>query len=130
LANVAELADAPDSGCAQEKPEITEAGETRPIDDTSSHDTAPVEPAKWQQSGDESSASSSLQVSSLQQRAEELEAAVANVTRLVGKTDDAETAAALVAERRAMREELDALRRAQLPRNVVHLDGKRRPPRS
>jgi hypothetical protein len=37
----------------------------------------------------------------------ELEAAIANVTRLLGKVDDEKTVRELVAERRALREELE-----------------------
>jgi hypothetical protein len=52
------------------------------------------------------------------ERIAELEAALANVTRLLTKVDDAQVASELVAERKAMREELEALRR---PDNVVAL---------
>jgi hypothetical protein len=45
------------------------------------------------------------------ERLTELETAIANVTRLLGKTDDAGVAAELVAERRAMRLEVEGLRR-------------------
>jgi hypothetical protein len=45
-------------------------------------------------------------------RAAELEAAIANLTRLLAQTDDPETAAELVAERRQMRGELDERRRS------------------
>jgi hypothetical protein len=62
-------------------------------------------------------------------RIADLESAITNVTRLLGKVDDTNTAAALVAERRAMRDELEALGCNQLPRNVVPFEGKRRPPR-
>jgi len=40
----------------------------------------------------------------------DLEEAIANVTRLLGKTDDPSAAGALVAERSSMREELRTLR--------------------
>jgi Skp family chaperone for outer membrane proteins len=40
-----------------------------------------------------------------------LEAAIANVTRLLAKADDPDVAAELVAERRSMRAELQALQR-------------------
>jgi hypothetical protein len=59
-------------------------------------------------------------------RIAEIEAAIGNLTRLLGKTDDPEPAAALVAERRAMREELAALWR-EGGGNVTPIDRARRP---
>jgi hypothetical protein len=56
------------------------------------------------------------------QRASALEDAIANLTRLIASTDDAQAAAELVAERRAMRTELEAMRR---PGNVVRMSGAR-----
>jgi hypothetical protein len=56
-------------------------------------------------------------------RGQELEAAIANVTRLLSKTDDPETAQELVAERKAMRSELEALQR---PANVTPIGARRR----
>jgi hypothetical protein len=58
-------------------------------------------------------------------RVAELEAAIANVTRLLARTDDAETAGKLVVERRAMRGELETLRRAGAS-NVIAFDDARR----
>jgi hypothetical protein len=55
----------------------------------------------------------------------ELEAAIANVTRLLARTDDAETAGVLVVERRAMRGELETLQRDGA-RNVIAFDDARR----
>lgn len=61
-----------------------------------------------------------------QDRLAELEAAIANVTRLLGKTDDPETAGELVAERRAMRAEVEALRCGAAGNVVQFGHGKRR----
>jgi hypothetical protein len=55
----------------------------------------------------------------------ELEAAIATLTRLLGTTDDAATAANLVTERKAMREELHELREAEARAGVVDLDVER-----
>ncbi len=52
-----------------------------------------------------------------------LERAIAAVTRALAATDDPKLAGELVAERRALREELGALRRAGV---VVSLDARRR----
>jgi hypothetical protein len=57
------------------------------------------------------------------ERIAELDAAVANLTRLLAKVDDGETAAEIVAERKAMRAEVEDLRR---PDNVVVLEERRR----
>lgn len=62
---------------------------------------------------------------SVAERAAQLEAAIANVTRLMSRTDEPETAAELVGERRAMRAELDALQR-EAARNVVDIAGRTR----
>ena len=53
-----------------------------------------------------------------------LEAAIASVTRALAATNDPQLAGELVAERRAMREELGELR--QVGTSVVHLDAVRR----
>jgi hypothetical protein len=58
-------------------------------------------------------------------RVTELEAAISRITRALGSADD-DDVAGLVAERKAMREELKGLRderdRASLPNNVVVLN--------
>ena len=94
-------------------------GDSRDIEKTShpsdprSHETTPVDHAVGQSRGNET-------------RLGELEEAIANVTRLLGKTDDAETAGELVGERRAMRAELDALRREGVGNVVPITTGRRR----
>lgn len=55
-------------------------------------------------------------------RGAELEAAIARITRALGTADD-ETIAELVAERKAMRAELESMRR---PANVVPISDARR----
>jgi hypothetical protein len=59
--------------------------------------------AQWQSSGNPT-------------RLAELQAAIANLTRLLAKTEDPAVAAELVGERRAMRAEGDALWRRSLRR--------------
>jgi hypothetical protein len=85
---------------------------TSPIGDPSRPEKASVDHAVGQSRGNE-------------QRLAALEAAIANVTRLLAKTDDVGMAAELVAERRAMREELDERQRA-MAGNVVALDPSKR----
>jgi hypothetical protein len=57
-------------------------------------------------------------------RPAELEAAIANLTRLLARTDDPQTAAELVVGRRAMRSELEDARR-QAVANVLDFSGER-----
>ena len=60
-----------------------------------------MDPSQWQFSGNP-------------ERLAELEIAITNLTRLLGLTDNPNTAAVLVTERRAMREEFEELcRRAR-----------------
>jgi hypothetical protein len=48
--------------------------------------------------------------------------AIAALTRAIGETDNDRERHEAVVERRAMREELDALRRARVPENVIAFD--------
>ena len=57
-------------------------------------------------------------------RIAELDAAIANVTRMLAQVDDARVAGELVAERRAMRDDLEALRR-EASGNVRDLEAAR-----
>ena len=58
-------------------------------------------------------------------RLSELDLAIANLTRLLGATDDPTVAAELIGERRAMRAELDAMR-PEATRNVIAIEARRR----
>ena len=71
---------------------------TSPIGDPRDPENTPVNHDAGQSRGNET-------------RLTELEAAIANMTRLLAKTDDAKIASELVTERRTMRLELEALRR-------------------
>jgi hypothetical protein len=94
------------------KPDSWNIHSTSPIGDPGEPERAPLDRAAGQSRGN-------------QERLAELEAAIANVTRLLAKTDDAETAGELVAERRAMRGEVEVLRR-EAAGNVRDIDAKRR----
>ena len=56
-------------------------------------------------------------------KASDIEAAIANVTRLLARTDDATTAADLVTERASLREELRAMRGGEA--GVIRLQDER-----
>ena len=56
-------------------------------------------------------------------KASDIEAAIANVTRLLARTDDATTAADLVKERASLRDELRAMRDGEA--GVIRLDDAR-----
>jgi hypothetical protein len=93
---VAKLADATDLGFEQKLYEFLEVHKKSQIGDPRSPEIAPEQTSEWQSSGN-------------QRRLLELEAAIANLTRLLANTDDAVVAAELVGERRAMRAEREAL---------------------
>jgi hypothetical protein len=100
-ARVAKLADAADLGSQGTPLESPSVQEISPIGDPRPHEIAPEQPAEWQSSGN-------------QKRLAELDAAIANVTRLLAETDDVGAAAELVGERRAMRLEHEMLRRTRV----------------
>ena len=66
---------------------------TSPTGDPRSHEIGRSDHGRWQPGGNSG-------------RPAELEQAIANLTRLLGSADDADTAAELVRERRAMRKSL------------------------
>jgi hypothetical protein len=110
-ARVAKLADAADLGSDRESEESAGAEKTSPIGDP----RRPLNgwPGQWR--GNPSSA----------ERAAELEAAIANMTRLLARAEDPDAAAELVTERKEMRRELETLQR-EAAGNVVDIVGRTR----
>jgi Phage integrase family len=110
-ARVAKLADAADLGSERAKPESAEFKEDKALADTRTPETTPEQCAEWQSSGN-------------QERLAELEKQLANVCRALADARTSDETRDLVAEKRDLRREIEALR-GEISGNVVALRRKR-----
>jgi hypothetical protein len=108
---VAKLADAADLGSLEAEPESPNTEKTSPIGDPRSTEIAPEQGGVWQRSGNPECMN-------------ELEGAIARVTRAIAAAGEDVDVAELVAERKAMRVELESLRRTGA--GVVDIETARR----
>jgi hypothetical protein len=107
------MAYAADLKASIDQPEVTPSEKTRPPSDPRTPERPPLDTSAGHSRGNGDPVA-------------DLERAIANVTRALATTDADETVRELVAERRAMRAELHALRHPDAPTNVTDLAAERR----